>query len=77
MKKSILIPILALILCAGLLFGVTMATSGMYLENSRACVVHEVAKSQTHLSNFLFLSFSPKLPSYIIFHEVFLLPPSS
>ena len=36
MKKSILIPVLALILCAGLLFGVTMATSGMYLENSRA-----------------------------------------
>jgi len=36
MKKSILIPILAMILCAGLLFGVTAATSGMYLENARA-----------------------------------------
>ena len=36
MKKSILIPILAIVLCAGLLFGVTMATSGMYLENSRS-----------------------------------------
>lgn len=36
MKKSILIPILAIIVCAGLLFGVTMATSGMYLDNSRA-----------------------------------------
>ena len=35
MKKSILIPVLALVLCAGLLFGVTMATSGMYLENSQ------------------------------------------
>ena len=33
MKKSILIPILALILCAGLLFGVTMLTFPMYLEN--------------------------------------------
>lgn len=36
MKKSILFPILAVILCAGLLFGVTAATSGMYLENARA-----------------------------------------
>ena len=35
MKKSILIPILAIVLCAGLLFGITMATSGMYLENLR------------------------------------------
>lgn len=33
MKKSILIPVLAVILCAGLLFGVTTATSGMYLDN--------------------------------------------
>ena len=36
MKKSILIPILALVLCAGLLFGVSMATSGVYLENVRS-----------------------------------------
>ena len=36
MKKSILIPLLALILCAGLLLGVTAATSGLYLENARA-----------------------------------------
>ena len=35
MKKSILIPILAIVLCAGLLFGVSMATSGTYLENAR------------------------------------------
>ena len=33
MKKSVLVPVFALILCAGLLFGVTMATSGMYQEN--------------------------------------------
>ena len=33
MKKSILIPVLALALCAGLLFGITMATSGMYRDN--------------------------------------------
>ena len=36
MKKSILIPILAILLCAVLLFGVATATSGMYLENARA-----------------------------------------
>ena len=33
MKKSVLIPILAIILCAGLLFGTTMLTFPMYLEN--------------------------------------------
>ena len=36
MKKSILIPILAILLCAALLFGVSSLTSGMYLDNSRA-----------------------------------------
>lgn len=36
MKKSILIPVLAIILCAGLLLGVTGITSGLYLENARA-----------------------------------------
>ena len=35
MKKSILIPVLAIVLCAGLLFGVSAVTSGMYLENAR------------------------------------------
>ena len=35
MKKSILIPILAIVLCAALLFGVSLATSGLYLDNSR------------------------------------------
>ena len=36
MKKSILIPILAVILCTALLLGVSALTSGMYLDNSRA-----------------------------------------
>ena len=35
MKKSVFVPVLAFVLCAGLLFGVTMATSGLYLDNSR------------------------------------------
>ena len=35
MKKSVFVPVLALVLCACLLFGVTMATSGLYLDNSR------------------------------------------
>ncbi len=33
MKKAILIPILTIVLCAGLLFGTTMLTFPMYLEN--------------------------------------------
>ena len=33
MKKSVLIPVLAIVLCAGLLFGTTMLTFPMYLEN--------------------------------------------
>ena len=36
MKKSILIPVLAIALCAALLFGASALTSGMYLDNSRA-----------------------------------------
>ncbi len=36
MKKSILIPILAIILCAAMLFGVSALTSGLYLENAQA-----------------------------------------
>jgi electron transport complex protein RnfG len=35
MKKSILIPVLAILLCAALLFGASALTSGMYLENAR------------------------------------------
>ena len=42
MKKSILIPVLALVLCAGLLFGASMATSGMYLDNSRTWHVEDM-----------------------------------
>lgn len=36
MKKSVLIPILAIALCAALLFGAASLTSGMYLENTRS-----------------------------------------
>ena len=36
MKKSILIPVLAILLCAALLLGVSSLTSGMYLDNARA-----------------------------------------
>ena len=35
MKKSILIPVLAILLCAALLLGASALTSGMYLENAR------------------------------------------
>lgn len=36
MKKTILIPIFAILLCAALLFGASTLTGGLYLENSRA-----------------------------------------
>jgi len=36
MKKSVLIPVLAVILCAAVVFCVTDLTAPMYLENSRA-----------------------------------------
>ena len=42
MKKSVLIPVLAIVLCAGLLFGASMATSGMYLDNSRTWHIEDM-----------------------------------
>ena len=36
MKKSVLIPVLAIILCAGLLFGAAAVTSGMYRDNAQS-----------------------------------------
>ena len=53
MKKSILIPVLALVLCAGLLFGVTMATSGLYLENSRTWHVEDMKTLLPGSENFV------------------------
>lgn len=35
MKKSILIPVLTILVCAALLFGVSTATSGLYLKNAQ------------------------------------------
>ena len=35
MKKSVLIPVLAILLCAALLLGVSYLTSGMYQDNAR------------------------------------------
>ena len=35
MKRNVLIPILAILLCAALLLGVSALTSGMYRENAR------------------------------------------
>ena len=42
MKKSILIPVLAIALCAVLLFGASALTSGMYLENARALHIQDL-----------------------------------
>ena len=53
MKKSVLIPVLALILCAGLLFGVSMATSGMYLENARSWHIEDMKTILPGSENFV------------------------
>ena len=53
MKKSILIPVLAIILCAGLLFGASMATSGMYLDNSRTWHVEDMKTLLPGSENFV------------------------
>jgi electron transport complex protein RnfG len=42
MKKSMLIPVLAILLCAALLFGASALTSGMYLENARALHIQDL-----------------------------------
>ena len=36
MKKPILLPILAILLCAALLFGTSLLLSGLYVDNARA-----------------------------------------
>ena len=53
MKKSVLIPVLAIILCAGLLFGASMATSGMYLDNSRTWHVEDMKTLLPGSENFV------------------------
>ena len=53
MKKSILIPILAIVLCAALLFGVSMAASSLYLENARAWHIEDMKTLLPGSENFL------------------------
>ena len=53
MKKSVLLPVLAIVLCAGLLFGAAMATSGMYLENARTWHVEDMKTILPGSENFV------------------------
>ena len=53
MKKSVLIPVLAIVLCAGLLFGASMVTSDMYLDNSRTWHVEDMKTLLPGSENFV------------------------
>ena len=69
MKKSILIPILAIVLCAGLLFGVSMATSGMYLENARAWHLKDMKTLLPGSESFLVEPYSGEDANIISVHK--------
>ncbi len=69
MKKSILIPVLALILCAGLLFGVSMATSGMYLENARSWHIEDMKTILPGSENFVVEPYSGEDANIVCVHR--------
>ena len=69
MKKSVLIPVLALILCAGLLFGVSMATSGMYLENARSWHIEDMKTILPGSKNFVVEPYSGEDANILSVHK--------
>jgi electron transport complex protein RnfG len=69
MKKSVLIPVLALILCAGLLFGVSMATSGMYLENARSWHIEDMKTILPGSENFVVEPYSGEDANIVSVHK--------
>lgn len=69
MKKSVLIPVLALILCAGLLFGVSMATSGMYLENARSWHIEDMKTILPGSENFVVEPYSGEDANILSVHR--------
>lgn len=69
MKKSVLIPVLALILCAGLLFGVSMATSGMYLENARSWHIEDMKTILPGSENFVVEPYSGEDANIVSVHR--------
>ena len=69
MKKSLSVPVLALILCASLLFGVSMATSGMYLENARSWHIEDMKTILPGSENFVVEPYSGEDANILSVHK--------
>ena len=69
MKKSVLIPVLAIVLCAGLLFGASMATSGMYLDNSRTWHIEAMKTILPGSENFVVEPYSGEDANILSVHK--------
>lgn len=69
MKKSILIPVLAIVLCAGLLFGITMATSGMYRDNAQAWHLQDMKTLLPGSENFVVEPYSGEDANILSVHK--------
>ena len=69
MKKSVLIPVLAIVLCAGLLFGASMVTSDMYLDNSRTCHIEDMKTILPGSENFVVEPYSGEDANILSVHK--------
>ena len=69
MKKSLFVPVLAIVLCAGLLFGVSMATSGMYLENARSWHIEDMKTILPGSENFVVEPYSGEDTNIVCVHR--------
>lgn len=69
MKKSVLIPVLAIVLCAGLLFGASMVTSDMYLDNSRTWHLEDMKTILPGSENFVVEPYSGEDANILSVHK--------
>lgn len=69
MKKSVLIPVLAIVLCAGLLFGASMVTSNMYLDNSRTWHIEDMKTILPGSENFVVEPYSGEDANILSVHK--------
>ena len=69
MKKSVLIPVLAIVLCAGLLFGASMVTSDMYLDNSRTWHIEDMKTILPGSENFVVEPYSGEDANILSVHK--------
>ena len=69
MKKSVLIPVLAIVLCAGLLFGAALATSGIYLDNSRTWHIEDMKTILPGSENFVVEPYSGEDANILSVHK--------